>query len=343
MRRMRREKVRGRGGQSRGEESARVPEPCMPLGKTCVQPHLFGPVPSRRPGRSLGVDLVPFKTCTFDCIHCQLGRTTNLTRKREASVSPQVILGELRRRLAEPERPDFITRSGSGEPTLCLNLGAIIAGIKSITEVPVAVLTNGSLLWDESVRRELMAADLVIPSLDAGDEALYHRINRPCNGLDFDRLVDGLVTFRREFSNFVWLEVFLLSGLNSSEADVRRIAKIARMIKPDKVQLNTVARPPAEEFAMAVPTSQMESLANRFDVETGILEDVGGLQGSGTVSTTRDDLIQLLRRRPCTVEDVAAGLGLNRIEVMKHLNALVESGDLVVLLTNGKRFYQTKP
>lgn len=137
MRRMRREKVRGRGEQSRGGESARVPAPCMPLGKPCVQPHLFGPVPSRRLGRSLGVDLVPLKTCTFDCIDCQLGRTTNLTRKREAFVSPQVILGELRRRLAEADRPDFITLSGSGEPTLCLNLGAIIAGIKSITEVPV--------------------------------------------------------------------------------------------------------------------------------------------------------------------------------------------------------------
>lgn len=304
--------------------------------------HLFGPVPSRRLGRSLGVDLVPFKTCTFDCVYCQLGRTTNLTMKRKAFVSPQTILDELRERLAETDRPDFITLSGSGEPTLCEGLGHIIRGIKTFTDVPVAVLTNGSLLWDELVRQELLDADLVIPSLDAGDDKLYRYINRPCEGLGFDQLVEGLIAFRQEFSKAIWLEVFLLSGVNSVETDVRRIADIARKIKPDRVQLNTVARPPAEEFAMAVPEKQMERLLTLFDSPTEIVADYRKIHAEADVVRSRDDVLSLLQRRPCTVEDIASGIGIHRNEVVKHLGELVQQGRVTTHMTNNKSYYQAK-
>ncbi|MBN2701378.1 MAG: radical SAM protein [Methylothermaceae bacterium] len=306
------------------------------------QTHLFGPVPSRRLGRSLGVDLVPFKTCTFDCVYCQLGRTTDLTMERQAFVSPQVILDELRERLAVADRPDFITLSGSGEPTLCEGLGRIIRGIKTFTDVPVAVLTNGSLLWSEEVRQELMDADLVVPSLDAGDDKLYRYINRPCGGLAFDQLVEGLVAFRQECNKPIWLEVFLLSGVNSVEADVRRIADIAKRIGPDKVQLNTVARPPAEEFAMAVPEEQMEKLARLFEVETDIVADYRNIHEASDVVSSREDVLTLLRRRPCTVEDVASGLGIHRNEVVKHLGELVQQGRVTTHMTNSKSYYQAK-
>jgi len=301
--------------------------------------HLFGPVPSRRLGRSLGVDLVPFKTCTFDCVYCQLGRTTDLTMERKAFVSPQLILDELRERLAEGSRPDFITMSGSGEPTLCEGLGRIIRGIKTFTDVPTAVLTNGALLFDETVRHELMDADLIVPSLDAGDERLYRYINRPCEGLGFDQLVEGLIAFRRDFNKPIWLEVFLLSGVNSIEADVRRIADVAKRIGPDKVQLNTVARPPAEEFAMAVPEEQMAKLSELFDVPIEIVADYGNTRAAGDVAASREGVLSLLRRRPCTVEDVAAGLGIHRNEAVKHLGELVRAGHLRIRQRDHGTYY----
>ncbi len=306
------------------------------------QTHLFGPVPSRRLGRSLGVDLVPFKTCTFDCVYCQLGRTTDLTMDRQAFVSPQVILDELRERLAVADRPDFITLSGSGEPTLCKGLGRIIRGVKTITDVPVAVLTNGSLLWDEEVRHELMDADLIVPSLDAGDDNLYRFINRPCKELAFDQVVEGLVTFRQEFQKPIWLEVFLLYGMNSVEADVRRIAELAKRIGPDKVQLNTIARPPTEDFATAVPEEQMKKLTNLFEVETEIVVDFRKIHEAVDVVASREDVLTLLRRRPCTVEDIAAGLGIHRNEVVKHLGELVQEGRVTTHTTNNNSYYQAK-
>lgn len=179
---------------------------------------VYGPVPSRRLGWSLGVDLVPYKTCTYDCVYCQLGRTTRQTLERGEYVPTSQILEGVERALASLEehrgrRPDWIGLAGSGEPTLHSHLGEVVAAIKARTNVPVAVLTNGSLLWSRSVRQELAEADLVLPSLDAGDEALFHYVNRPHPDLDFDQVVQGLVDFRREFRRPIWLEVFLLGGV----------------------------------------------------------------------------------------------------------------------------------
>lgn len=155
--------------------------------------HVFGPVPSRRLGRSLGVDLVPFKTCTYDCIYCQVGRTTCKTMERKEWVPMDLVLDELEGKLAC--RPDYVTLSGSGEPTLHSRLGEIIEQIQAMTDVPVAVLTNGWLLWQPQVRAELALADMVLPSLDAGDPTKFNFINRPHPSLSFDRVVEGLIAF----------------------------------------------------------------------------------------------------------------------------------------------------
>ena len=148
---------------------------------------VFGPVPSRRLGRSLGVDVVPFKTCTYDCIYCQLGRTTCKTVERKAWVPLEDVLDEVKEKLST--RPDYITLSGSGEPTLFSPLGDLIVGIKSMTGIPVALLTNGSLLWQADVREAIRDVDLLIPSLDAGDEAMFRRVNRPHGGLSFEQML----------------------------------------------------------------------------------------------------------------------------------------------------------
>ena len=183
--------------------------------------YIYGPVPSRRLGRSLGVDLVPYKTCTYDCIYCQLGRTTNKTTERREWVPTNEVLAQLKDRLSS--RPDYITLSGSGEPTLHADMGRLIHEIKSVTDIPVAVITNGSLLWLSEVQAALLEADLVVPSLDAGSEDLFKYVNRPHPQIRFDQMLSGLRGFRRLFHDQYWLEVFLLSGVTTVEARIKAL------------------------------------------------------------------------------------------------------------------------
>ena len=205
--------------------------------------HVYGPVPSRRLGRSLGVDALTFKSCSFDCVYCQLGRTTNHTIERKEYIPTADILDEVRRKLENGDKPEYISFAGSGEPTLHSGLGDIIRGIKAMTDVPVVVFTNGSLLWMPEVRADLAAADVMIPSLDGGDAALLDKVNRPAASLDFDRIVEGLIAFRGAFNGQIWLEVMLLGGISDDDASVDAIARLAERIRPDKVQINSVCRP----------------------------------------------------------------------------------------------------
>jgi len=180
--------------------------------------YIFGPVPSRRLGRSLGVDLVPYKTCTFDCIYCDLGRTTRKTTSRQSYVPPEEIQGELEFSLSVLEKkPDYITLSGSGEPTLNTNIGEIIQRIKEITSIPIAILTNSSLFSLDEVRSDLSEADLVLPSLDAITPALFEYINRPALSLKIEEIISGLIQFRKQYRGQIWLEVLFCRGVNDGK------------------------------------------------------------------------------------------------------------------------------
>jgi wyosine [tRNA(Phe)-imidazoG37] synthetase (radical SAM superfamily) len=306
-----------------------------------VASHVFGPVPSRRLGRSLGVDLVPFKTCTYDCIYCQLGRTTRKTVERREWFPLDEVLDEVESSLAST--PDYITLSGSGEPALYSRIGELIAGIKRMTEVPVAVLTNGSLLTDAEGRAGLASADLVIPSLDAGDAAAFRYVNRPHRDIDFDAMVEGLVALRREHPGPLWLEVFLLGGVTAMPAEVAKIAEIAGRIDPDRVQLNTVTRPPAESYAYPVPREEMERLASTFGERAEVIADYRGTHQRPEFAARREDVLDLLRRRPCTTGDIANGLGVHRNEVVKHIEELMARGALATEDSNGEVYYKAKP
>jgi wyosine [tRNA(Phe)-imidazoG37] synthetase (radical SAM superfamily) len=288
-----------------------------------VVEYVYGPVLSRRLGRSLGVDLVPLKICTYDCVYCQLGRTTSKTLERREYVPLPDVLSQLDRRLRDEPALDFITLAGSGEPTLYARLPEVIRAVKQRTATPLAVLTNGSLLWDPQVRDSLREADLVIPSLDAGDERLFQYVNRPHDDIAFEKMVEGLVAFRQEFAKPIWLEVFLLGGVTAIDAEVQTIVHLVDQIKPDRVQLNTVARPPAEAFAIPVPDDQLRGFAAMFGDRAEVIAEPQGLPPEPGHPVTDEQMLALVARRPCTLRDIAEALGLHPAEALKRLGRLL--------------------
>lgn len=288
--------------------------------------NVFGPVPSRRLGRSLGVDLVPTKACSYDCVYCQLGRTTDKTTERRAYVPMSDVLMEVEERLATGVTADFITLSGSGEPTLHSDCGDILRTIKTLTDIPVAVLTNGSLLGDEAVRDELMAADLVIPSLDAGDASMFAQVNRPHPAIDFENMVEGLVAFSHAFTGRLWLEIFLLDGLTATEVEARKIAGHVARVRADKVQINTISRPPAEDFVKAPPRQRLEELAPLFGPKVEIVGGFTGTMEEHEFLAGRVRILDLLQGGPKTLDDIAQRTGINRNEIIKYLETLLNEG-----------------
>lgn len=287
--------------------------------------YVFGPVPSRRLGRSLGVDLIPLKTCSFNCIYCQLGACEQTTVERREFFPVGDIVKDVERALDEGPRADVITFSGSGEPTLHSGLGEIADGIRRLTETPIVVLTNGSLFSDPAVRAACARTDIVIPSLDAGDERTFRHINRPHNSLHLHDLVKGLELFRQEFSGILWLEVFLLDSPYHDESQVRKIRRWVERIRPDRIHLNTVARPAAEAYAKALPHHTLVHYARLLGSNTEIVSDFVRSKGEIDFQARVDDVLNLLARRPCTLKDIADGLSTHPLEITKILEVL-ESG-----------------
>jgi wyosine [tRNA(Phe)-imidazoG37] synthetase (radical SAM superfamily) len=299
---------------------------------------VFGPVPSRRFGRSLGVDLVPYKTCPFDCIYCQLGRTTDKTVERRVWVPVADVLADVRARL--DSRPDYITLSGSGEPTLHAGIGEIIAGIKGMTSTPVAVLTNGALLADAAVRRALGRADVVAPSLDSPDATLFQYVNRPHSSLRFDEVVGGLLQLRGEYEGQIWLEVFLIAGVTAMENEVSRLAAIAEGLKPDRIHLNTASRPTAESYVDAVPLERMRRLAAIFGDRAAVIAAGGHTAPDLQMPAGLDEVMGLLARRPCTAAGIATGLGMHLNEALKYVGEGIEGGSLETERCAGTTFFR---
>ena len=305
--------------------------------------HIFGPVLSRRLGRSLGVDIIPFKTCTYDCIYCEQGRTTTLTAERMEYVPVADVLLELEDFLGSHSAPDYVTISGAGEPTLHAGLGQIIGAIKRLTKVPVAVITNGSLLWERTVRDALQDADVVLPSLDAGNETLFRTLDRPVNGISFEQMISGLIDFRQSFRNQLWLEVMFVADLNSAEPEVQEIAALVGRIRPDRVQLNTVARPPSESFALPVSRERLESLAGMFDPRGEIIADCFAPVPEDGLAPEEARILELLERRPCPAAEITSALGLRPVETLKLLENLVRQKKVVEKRFGTGTFFTAAP
>ena len=302
--------------------------------------HVFGPVPSRRLGFSLGVDPVVPKTCTLDCVYCELGPTTDRTVLRRPYVSVDGILEELAARLAEHPDLDFITLSGSGEPTLNSDVGRLIEGIKDMTDVPVAVLTNGTLLTDADVRAALARADVVAPSIDAVSRAAFERVNRPHQSLDPAAIADALVSFAREFHGKIWLEVMFVEGLNDDSGEVDRIAAIVEDVKPDRVHVNTVVRPPAVPDARALSRERLEEIATRLGPNAEVIASATGPSQATALNDASDAVIEMAARRPVTAFDVARSTGMSQAAAAKMLNELVEKQVLSVVRHGETLYYR---
>jgi len=290
--------------------------------------YLFGPVPSRRLGRSLGIDLVPQKTCTFDCAYCECGRTTVLTLERREYVPTGRVIAELDDCLAKAPDIDYVTFAGSGEPTLHSGIGDIISFIKDrYPRYRVAVLTNGALFVDPDVRAALMRADLVVPSLDAVSEDIFRDINRPSPGITAGQVVAGLVAFSREFPGVIWLEVFIVPGKNDTDEELLRLRDAVAAIAPDRVQVNTLDRPGTD---IRVRRASPRTLERARTIIGGNAEVIGAASCEPATAPEMRDvadmLLATLRRRPCTVADLSRISGLRPAEVTKHLRILEEKG-----------------
>ena len=294
----------------------------MPSGKK----YIFGPVPSRRLGRSLGVDIVLMKVCTLDCIYCQLGKTGEKTTERKSYVPIDSVLSELRERIDEGVEADYITISGSGEPTLNSELGKLIDGIREISEIPIAILTNGTLFTLPDVRADCAKADLVLPSLDAGDEEVFCRINRPHPQIGFENLVQGLIDFRKEYSGPIWLEVFMVEGVNTDIAQLEKIKFAIARIRPDKIQLNTAVRPTAERGILRVEEGKLQQIALQLGLDTEVIAEYRHLHRIPVLEAGAQAVLEMLKRRPCSLDDICSGLGIAAEKAMRHLANLGEMG-----------------
>jgi wyosine [tRNA(Phe)-imidazoG37] synthetase (radical SAM superfamily) len=286
------------------------------------------------------VDIVPAKVCTLDCVYCEVGRTTLRTIDRRAYVPMEEVLSEVRACLAQGVKPDCITITGSGEPTLSSDLGAIIDEIRGFSKIPVALITNGTLFYRQDVRDEASGAALVMPTLDAADAATFEAIHRPHPAITVDRVVEGLAAFRHQYKGQIWLEVFLVAGVNTSSGHIQRLKALIARVRPDKVQLNTAVRPTADPDVPRPTYAELQAIAKEIGPSCEIIADYSRLADHGDAPVTAHAVLALLRRRPCTVDDLAAGLRISRDQAASHLDSQIRLGAVSTEIRDGLTFYK---
>jgi len=307
--------------------------------------YLFGPVPSRRLGISLGVDLVPHKVCSLDCVYCECGATTKLTLDRKEYILYDRVIKELDHYFTHNPDPDYITFSGSGEPTLNVRFGDVMEFIKQRKpDIPVAVLTNGTLLHQEQIRKELLKADVVLPSLDAATESTFRKLNRPHHDLNLEEYIRGLEQFRKEYSGKLWLEVLIIPGYNNDETNLNHLKVAFQKIQPDKIQLNTLDRPGTMDDLSAADQAELQRIVDVWQLDN--VEIITKPPERKNIKSYRKDretaILETISRRPCTLEDLAKILGLHANEVNKYLNVLEASGKVKTVSQKRGVFYQIK-
>ncbi len=307
--------------------------------------YLFGPVPSRRLGMSLGVDLVPSKVCSLDCVYCEAGKTTHHTLERKEYIPYEKITGELKHYFANQPDPDYITFSGYGEPTLNSRIGDVLDFIKEHKPgVPVALLTNGTLFSDPEVRDAISRADLILPSIDAATEEVFHKINRPARKLSAKQHIQGLIDFSNNYKGKIWLEVFILPGYNDTKSELLAMKEVIKKIAPEIVQLNSLDRPGTEKGLRGANKRELQHIVDLWG-----LENVRIISASAARKETkayREDrenaILETISRRPCTVDDLISILGIPPLEINKYLSVLEADGRLESERLERGVFYKRK-
>jgi wyosine [tRNA(Phe)-imidazoG37] synthetase (radical SAM superfamily) len=303
--------------------------------------YLYGPVPSRRLGSSLGIDLVPHKICTYDCIYCQIGKTTQKTLIRKEYVPVKEVLEEVRLFLKEESSSiDHLSLSGSGEPTLHSKIRQIIREVKEVSSIPVAVITNGSLLYDEKVGEDLLQADIILPSLDAGSSEIFLRINRPHSDLSIEKVIQGMVEFRKVYQGQIWLEILFCRVVNDSGAELKRMKEVVDRIQPDLIHLNTVVRPPSEEWAIPLSQKEMEEIRTFLGDRASIISEFDRHLLPVPEQNLKEKILRVLKRRPLSLADLSIKMGIFPEELEQSISLLVKEGDIQMRVFGDTIYYE---
>ena len=302
--------------------------------------YVFGPVHSRRLGLSLGVDPVQDKTCTLDCVYCQLGSTALKTFERGVYAPAEDVLDEVRSVIDSGKKIDYITFSGTGEPTLNVELGSMISEIKAISTVPIAVITNSTFIHLEDVRADLMQADLVIPSIDAVNQDVFKSINRPHADINLTQLLNGLETFSHAYTGKLWVEVMLVRGINDTGEELQALANYLNRLDCEKIQINTVTRPPAEANCAAVDNDVLDYAQNLFGSRSEVIGAFSQTDGAVNDADPCTRIHALVRSHPCTLEQLCSTLGLSSAQAEEALHILIDRQTVEKTGHGSKIFYR---
>jgi len=307
--------------------------------------HLFGPVPSRRLGMSLGIDLIPKKVCSLNCVYCEVGKTTKLTVDRMEYVKYSHVIAELKQFMSNNPKIDYITFSGSGEPTLNSRIGDVLNFVKeNYPQVKIAVLTNGSLLFDKKLRTELLQADVILPSLDAASQSVFEKIDRPNSNLKIETYIQGLIDLRKEYKGNIWLEILFLKDYNDSKEELDLLKNAILKIKPDSVQLNTLDRPGTVAGLIPLLKSELKEIINYWNLPN--VEIIASVQDRTYIDSYCGDIeaaiLETIARRPCTLDDLHRFLGIHVNEINKYLGSLEATKKIVTVNIDRGVFYELK-
>ena len=307
--------------------------------------YLFGPVPSRRLGMSLGIDLIPKKVCSLDCVYCEVGKTTKLTTDRLEYVKYDKVIAELKHYMGNKPKIDFITFSGSGEPTLNSRIGDVLNFIKeNYPEVKTAVLTNGTLLSDKKLRAELQQADVILPSLDAASQEVFEKINRPQSEILIENYIQGLVDLRKEYKGKIWLEILFLKGYNDFEDELLRLKEAIQKINADSIQLNTLDRPGTVDDLIPLSQNELQQIIDFWNLPN--VEIIANYSERTTIESYREDvesaILETIARRPCTLDDLHNILGIHVNEINKYLGTMEVAGKITTKNLERGVFYELK-
>jgi wyosine [tRNA(Phe)-imidazoG37] synthetase (radical SAM superfamily) len=302
--------------------------------------YTYGPVPSRRLGFSLGIDIIPYKNCSFNCIYCQLGTTTNLTVERKEYHPPEAILREVEALLEHADHIDYLTFSGSGEPTLHSRISYMINELKKKTTIPIAVLTNGSLLYMPQVQTGILNADVVLPTLCTAHQTVFEKIHRSHPDISVNIIIDGLVEFRKLYKGKIWLEIMLIKGVNDSVQEIEGLTKVIDKISPDRIQLNTAVRPPSEKWVTPLSHDELTSIRKMINHNCEIIAHFKPKQTTAYHADIEKMINDTVKRRPVTADDIGQITGVHSIELLKYLEKLLQEKKIAAHEYKGVTYYE---